>query len=337
MSGDGGTPDLPQPVVDRVETDGDELGIDGLTDVSVVGTGGSSTVYRARQEALDRTVAVKVVHAAWSMDARERFEHEREVTGRLSGHLAVVPIFATGITKRGEPYLLMPFYERGSLFRLLQDRGPLPWREATFILETLAQTVADGHREGVVHRDVKPGNVMLTRHLQPRLADFGITLPAGVAISGSAIAYTPSYSPPEAFDPGTAEPTTDVYGLGATLWAMLAGRAPYTEPGERLDLEVVMDRSRRGGLQPPTADTPAPLVALMERAMATKPAERPADGGAFCAELRRAVRRSETDPDDGAPGVGARVRKMLPLAALTGMVAAGLVLMVAGAGWLVFG
>ncbi len=332
MSGDGGNPDLPQHVVG----DDAELGIDGLSDVSVIGSGGSATVYRARQEALDRTVAVKVVHAAWSIETRERFEHEREVMGRLSGHVAIVPIFATGMTTRGEPYLVMPFYARGSLFRLMKDRGPLPWREATFILETLAQTLADSHREGIVHRDVKPGNVMLTSHLQPRLSDFGITLPAGMPTSGSAIAYTPSYSPPEAFEAGSAQPTVDVYGLGATLWAMLAGRAPYTDPGGSIEMTRIMERAKAGELEPPTADTPQPLVDLINRAMATDPATRPADAGVFSAELRRAARLS----DSGQPGTGDAGRswqEMLPLATLIAMVVAGLLLVAAGVGWLLFG
>ncbi|MEM7324010.1 MAG: serine/threonine-protein kinase [Actinomycetota bacterium] len=332
MTGDGGTPELPRHVIG----DQAELGIDGLTEVSVIGSGGSSTVYQARQDDLDRTVAVKVVHAAWSMETRARFEHEREVTGRLSGHLAIVPIFATGITTRGEPYLLMPFYGRGSLFRLMQDRGPLPWREATFMLETLAQTLADSHREGIVHRDVKPGNVMLTSHLQPRLSDFGITQPTGVAISGGAIAYTPSYSPPEAFEAGTADPTVDVYGLGATLWAMLAGRAPFTDPGEPIDMDQVMVRARMGGLPPPPKDTPGPVAGLIERAMSLNPADRPADAGAFAAELRRAVRLSHPGPA-AADRADRRRQDLLPVAALAGMITAGILLIAFGVGRLLFG
>ncbi len=329
-----------QPTHHRV-SDAAELGIDGLTGVSVVGSGGSSTVYRARQDALDRTVAIKVVHAAWSIETRERFEHEREVMGRLSGHAAIVPIFETGITKRGEPFLLMPFYERGSLFRLMKDRGPLPWREATFMLETLSQAVADSHRSGVVHRDIKPGNVLLTDHLQPRLGDFGITLPAGTAAAGSGVAYTPSYSPPEAFEAGTAMATVDVYSLGATLWAMLAGRAPFTEPGETVDVSVVMERSLHGEVGSPTPSVPEPIKQLLERAMAKDPASRPADAGVFLAELRRAVRLSEQAGVAGPRGRESSRRagprgQMVISSLLVAMIAAGLLLLVAGVGWLLF-
>ena len=282
-----------QPTHHRVGDDVD-LGIDGLTDVSVIGSGGSSTVYRARQDVLDRTVAVKVIHATWSIETRERFDQERQVMGRLSGQAAIVPIFATGITARGEPYLLLPFYERGSLFRLMQDRGPLPWREATFIVEALAQALADCHREGIVHRDVKPGNVLLTDHLQPRLADFGITQPKGHATTGTEVAYTPSYSPPEAFSSGTTDPTVDVYGLGATLWALLAGRAPFTEVGEATDPAVIMERASTDSLDEPSLSTPAPVMQLLRRTMAKEPSKRPQDAAEFGAELRRAVRLGES-------------------------------------------
>ncbi|MEM9566092.1 MAG: serine/threonine-protein kinase [Actinomycetota bacterium] len=271
-----------------------ELGIDGLSAVAMIGSGGSSTVYRARQDALDREVAVKVVHAAWTMETRERFEHERELMGRLSGHTDIVPIFETGITKRGEPYLLMPYYPRGSLFRLMRDRGPLPWAEAGFLIETVAATLADCHHEGIVHRDVKPGNVLLTRHLHPRLTDFGIALPREMATSPATVAYTPSYSPPEAFEPGVAAPTVDVYGLAATLWALLAGRPPHADV-DRADPAACRDRALAGAPGPPTPDTPPPLAALLARSMDPEPRRRPPDAAAFLAEIRRAGRIGHRD------------------------------------------
>lgn len=311
-----------------------ELGIDGLSEVAVVGSGSSSTVYRARQQALHRTVAVKVIHASWSIETRERFDHEREVMGRLSGHSAIVPILETGITKRGEPYLMMPFYERGSLFRLMKDRGSLPWREATFIVESLARTVAEIHDEGVVHRDLKPGNVLLTNHLQPRLVDFGITLPAGSEASSGAVAYTPSYSPPEAFAAGVVQPTVDVYSLGATLWALLAGRAPFTvepdaRPGQPVDVSALMERSRHADLERPSAETPEPVHELIARAMSKRPEQRPQTGSEFVSHLRQAVRLSEPNLP-AQQGSRARRDSLIP-AALAVMIAVGLVLVLGGA------
>lgn len=291
MSGGGPGPGQPD--------DGVELGLEGVSQVALIGSGGSSTVYRARQDALDRVVAVKVVHDAWSMETRERFEHERELMGRLSGHTAIVPIFETGITKRGEPYLLMPYYQRGSLFGLMRDRGPLPWAEAAYLMEAVALTVADCHREGIVHRDVKPGNVLLTNHLHPRLADFGIALPVDMTTSPATVAYTPSYSPPEAFEPGVAAATTDVYGLGATLWALLAGRAPNTRSGERVDPAVVRQRALSGPVESPRSDLPASITDFLAQAMAPDRNHRFPDATAFAAELRRLGRQPTTS--DGAP------------------------------------
>ncbi len=319
--------------------DGADLGIDGLSAVTTLGTGGSSTVYKGRQELLDRTVAIKVIHSAWNIETRERFEREREVMGRLSGHSAIVPIFETGITKRGEPYLLMPLYERGSLFRLMRDQGPMQWREATFMLETLADTLAESHVLGIVHRDVKPGNVLLTDHLQPRLSDFGITLPAGAETTSGSVAFTPSYSPPEAFAAGPVFPTQDVYSLGATLWALLAGRAPFTIEGEKIDVDQIIVRASSEQLEIPHPSVPEPIFDLLQRSMAKSPKSRPRDAGVFAAELRRAARQSEQAPkakrgaDSKASGIkrSKSGKDNAMTAILVGLVVAGLLLLAAGA------
>ena len=218
----------------------------------------------------------------------------------------------------------------------MNDRGPLPWREATFIVEVLSHALADCHAAGIVHRDVKPGNVLLTDHLQPRLADFGINLPAGTVTGGSAVAYTPSYSPPEAFGSGTAEPTTDVYSLGATLWALLAGRAPFTEhgAGAAVDVDEIIERSTTEPPGPPAGDTPPPITRLVERAMHKDPGRRHPDAGQFAADLRRAIRLAEQGrgPDPSTPG-----RDRLLTAAFGGLVVAGVLLLTASLIWLLFG
>jgi serine/threonine-protein kinase PknK len=269
---------------------GEDLGIEGLIDVSVIGSGGSSTVYRASQPTLDRLVAIKVVHQAWSSETQERVERERTMMGRLSGHSAVVPVFDAGVTRRGEPYLLLPFYARGSLSRLLADHGPLPWADAVSLIEQAAEALADCHRAGIVHRDVKPGNVLLTDGLRPRLTDFGISLSTGETTTAATLAYSPTFSAPETHRPGPVEPSIDVYGLGATLWTLLTG-APPTDPED---------------LTNHAHPFPAPLVDLVASCLHADPGRRPADGAVLAARLRSVA----ADAGSGPARAGSAVNRV---------------------------
>jgi serine/threonine protein kinase len=246
-------------------------------------------------------VAVKVVHrlpgsaAAQEFDAAQALERLRRITGQLSGHAAIVPVLETGVTAGNEPYLVTPFYSRGSLAQLMADHGPLAWREATYLIEAAAVTLAEVHGWGVVHRNITPASIMLTDFLLPRVGEFEMCLPIG-SPTASSITYAPCYSPPEAVEPVPADPTADVYGLGAVLWALLAGRPPFTSPGERIDALTALDRARANRLAPPSGGTPEPIVELLHRSMAADPAQRPANGAAFVTELRRGVSRAEVPP-----------------------------------------
>ncbi len=283
------------------QPDGDDgdLGIAGIGPAAIVSTGGTSTVFRARERALDRDVAVKVFRPDADRGLTER---ELRIMGRLSGHSATVPVFSSGRTEDGSSYLVMPFFGRGSLHQLVRERGPLAWREATFLLLPIADTAADLHAAGFVHRDVKPGNVLLSDHLRPHLGDFGISMPVRPeATDRGAVAFTPSFGAPETFDRVVTDPTVDVYSLGATLWALLAGRTPFVDPEGSNTMQDLLGRARSGEAPPLPATVPSHLADLIGRAMSPQPADRPADAGVFAAELRRAVRLSEQDASAVTP------------------------------------
>ena len=289
-----------------------DLAIASLTQLRLLSAGPSASVFRAYQVATQRTVAVKVLHDELSSDIGQRFDRERAITGQLSGHTGIVPLLHTGTTADGEPYLVLPFYHRGSLADLMTRYGPLPWREASFLIKPVASTVAEVHLWGLVHRNLKPSNILLTDFLRPRVADFGMCLPSGQP-STPATLVTGPYAPPEAAFVGPTDPTMDVYGLGATLWALLAGRpVPSELDGERRrpgasDLGLAAGRLGRSSPPDlPTEDTPARIADLIERSMSPHLADRPATVAAFIAEL------GQVDATSPAAGAGSRSASTAP-------------------------
>jgi serine/threonine-protein kinase len=195
-----------------------------------LGEGGMGVVYRARQSALDRVVALKMIKAEARTDPRQmaRFRTEVQAVARLS-HPNFVQIYEIG-QREGRPYFLMEYVGGGSLERKLSS-GPLPVRQAAQLVETLARAMQVAHDHGIVHRDLKPGNILLTHDGQPKITDFGLakmvsSQDAGVSRSGGIIG-TPAYMAPEQTEGGGADPASDIYALGATLYEMLTGRPPF--------------------------------------------------------------------------------------------------------------
>ncbi|NUT93840.1 MAG: serine/threonine protein kinase [Saccharothrix sp.] len=205
----------------------------GLTDLTPLGQGGFATVYRARQVQLDRDVAVKVDNRVLRSDRdRRRFLREAHAAARLSGHPNVVAVHAADITPQGTPYLVMELCTGGSLADLVRREGPLPAERVRLLGVQLADALAAAHAEGVLHRDIKPGNVLVDRYGNAKLADFGLAALLD-AEGGSTVtrdALSPSYAPPEAFAMAQPTPAADVYALAATLYDLLAGRPPRPVP-----------------------------------------------------------------------------------------------------------
>ena len=283
-----------------VEDGAVDLGIPGLTDAVEVARGGFSTVFRARQSAMERTVAVKLIHAT-VVDpvAGEHFLREVRATGRLSQHPNVAPVYDVGTTAAGQPYLIMPFYERGSLDQRLTSRGALSEGESVRLARTLANTLEYVHQHGILHRDIKPANVLLTEFDEPLLADFGVArlVDASVPVhTTGANVVTWAYGPPEAFTGG--EPTTawDIYSLGATVYAMLTGQPPFVDGG---DANVFTVLNRIGNVEVPDLrdrGVSAPVADAVRKTMAKDPADRPASAAEFATMLTRPLPPPRLEP-----------------------------------------
>src|SRR5882757_2708333 len=196
-----------------------------------IGRGGQGVVFRARQKSLNRTVALKVISLGqWASKAHlKRFRLEAEAAARLE-HPGIVPIHEVG-ERNGSCYFSMKFIEGGQLDEVAR-REPIPIRRAVELIAKVARTVHYAHEHGILHRDIKPGNILLDAKGEPHLTDFGLarlvetesTMTRTLDILG-----TPSYMSPEQAAGNNAELTsaTDVYGLGAVLYQMLTGYPPF--------------------------------------------------------------------------------------------------------------
>ncbi|MEL7155735.1 MAG: serine/threonine-protein kinase, partial [Actinomycetota bacterium] len=256
-----------------------DLGIPGLADYRVVGTGGFATVYSARDDGFDRTVAVKVMHNL-DGDGRRRFDRERRIMGRLAAHPNVLTPFQAGYTAQGAPYLVMEFIDGGSLDDELRRHGPLAWTVAVDHTVAATSALAHAHAHDVLHRDVKPANIMVADGTA-KLTDFGIAAIRG--IPASQVAYTLAHSPPETFahGPDVRDERSDLYSMGSTLYTLLTGRAPFEITGadsQQAYMFRIID-----GARPPLPDGVAPpeVSAFLERALAQDPADRPATATEF--------------------------------------------------------
>ena len=213
-----------------------DLVASGFEDAHEIGRGGFGVVYRCTQPLLDRTVAVKVLAADLDDENRERFLREQRAAGRLTGHPNIVTVFQAGVTDSGRPFTVMPYYSQDSLETRIQRGGPLPLNEVLRIGVKIAGALEYAHRLGILHRDVKPGNILLAEYGEPALSDFGIAHFAGGFVTGAGIVTgSPAFIAPEIAAGAPSSSTADVYGLGATLFAAITGHAAFERRrGEQL-------------------------------------------------------------------------------------------------------
>lgn len=249
-------------------------GTDEFIDLVEIGRGGFGVVYRAKQPAFGRTVAIKVLTYADEHTLR-RFERERLALGPVSDHPNIVQVFASGLTTDGMPYLAMEFMQGGSLEDHLREHGASTWESTLEVGIKLAGALETAHRAGITHRDLKPANVLLSQFGEPHLGDFGIaTIEGGEQTKSGLITASIHYAPPEVLDGRRPGVTGDVYGLGALLFAILAGGAPFARSGE----DSIVALALRVASQPipdlRPFGVPVEMAALIERAMAKAPGER---------------------------------------------------------------
>ncbi len=267
-----------------------ELGACGFEDAEEIGRGGFGVVYRCTQTELDRTVAVKVLTAELGTDSQERFFREQKAMGRLTGHPNIVTVLQVGVTSSGRPYLVMPYHPLDSLDVWVRRRGAMSVETVLWIGVKIAGALESAHRLGIVHRDVKPGNILLTAYGEPALTDFGIArIAGGFETATGILTASPAFTAPEVLAGAAATPAADVYSLGATLFCALTGHAPFERrSGEQVVAQFLRITSqplpdlREGGI-------PEDMAAAVESAMHRDPRQRPTVEG-FSGALRQVQR-----------------------------------------------
>lgn len=251
-----------------------------------IATGGMSTVYRGTDIRLDRPVAVKVMDSRYAGDQQflTRFQLEARAVARFSDP-GLVAVYDQGLDGQ-HPFLVMELVDGGTLRELLRERGPMPPHAVTAVLRPLLGGLAVAHRAGLVHRDVKPENVLISDDGDVKLADFGLVravAQAGIT-STSVILGTAAYLSPEQVSSGNAGSRSDVYSLGILTYEMLTGATPFTGDTaltvayQRMDHDVPPPSAGIAGV-PPQFDE------LVLRATARDPADRYADALEMSAEL----------------------------------------------------
>lgn len=246
-----------------------------------LGRGGMGVVYRATDVRLGRAVALKFLHPGriGDEDARAALLAEARAAAALD-HPHLCTIHDVGETDDGLLFIAMAYYEGRTLKAVLKEEGALVPERALAIAHAIASALAAAHAAGVVHRDVKPANVLLTAGGDAvKLLDFGIAhRTRASARAGPATAGTLAYMSPEQLAGGGTDARTDLWGLGVTLWEMLAGQRPFRAPS-RLELVDTIELDAPA-LTPAPVDLPPGAVTLVESLLRKDPAERPASAAA---------------------------------------------------------
>jgi hypothetical protein len=276
----------------------------------LLGAGGSADVFLYEQDLPRRKVAVKVLLGGVDADTRDAFAREADLTARLSHHPSIVTVHQAGLAADGRPFLVMEYCSRPGL----GQRYRAERFEVAEVLELgvrLASAVETAHRAGILHRDIKPGNVLTNDFGRPVLTDFGIA--STVDAGGPAVGMSIPWAAPELL---AAQPhgdaRSDVYSLAATLFSALAGRSPFERPGGGNEAADLVGRIERGAPVPFTRDdVPDRLRTVLARAMAREPQQRHPRAVDLAQDLRAVqvdlglpVTALDVDDDPGSVAAG---------------------------------
>ncbi len=288
--------------------------------VELLGEGGMATIFRAKDAQLGRDVAIKVLRPEYGRDPDfvARFRQEAQAAASLN-HPGIVGVFDYGADPDG-PYIVMELVDGEDLATLLRRNGPLPPRQAARLVAEVARALDAAHQRGIVHRDVKPGNIMVTSDGRVKVTDFGIArawADARLTLPGTTMGSVHYFSPEQALGEA-ATPSSDVYSLGIVLYELLTGRRPW-EGDSAAAIAMARVRAPAPHVSDIRPSVPAALEAIDRRAMAADPASRYATAGAMAAALEAFL----DEPARGATGPAAGVAHGAAAGAPVAGVAAG--------------
>ena len=301
-----------------------------------IGRGGQGVVYRARQKSLNRTVALKVIGLGhWATEAHlKRFRREAEAAASLE-HPCIVPIYEVG-ERDGSCYFSMKFIEGGHLDELIR-REPMPPRRAAELIAKVASTVHYAHEHRILHRDIKPGNILLDAKGEPHLTDFGLarlvetesTVTRTLEVLG-----TPSYMAPEQAVGNNAavSSATDVYGLGAVLYQLLTGQPPFAGGTTYETIKLLLDTEpRQPRLLNPKIDRDLSTICL--KCLEKDPERRYSSALALAEDLGRWLKHEPILAR--RIGILTRGKKWVRRNPTSALLAASLIALAAAAGWII--
>jgi eukaryotic-like serine/threonine-protein kinase len=280
----------------------------------LVGSGGMSSVYKAHDRLLDRRVALKILHEYHGADDEhvERFRREARAVAKLS-HPNIVTVIDRG-ESNGRQYIVFELVEGASLKEIVEERGPLPTDEALGLAIGVAKALAFAHERGLVHRDVKPQNILLNGDGRPKVTDFGIArsldIEHGMTQTGTVLG-TSNYIAPEQASGERVDEQTDVYSLGVVLFELLTAEVPFS--GDNF-VSVALQHVNES---PPSVldrrgDVPPRVAAAIDRALAKDPHDRFPSMDAFAAELEACLAELRGPDDAGATLVTRPVPRSQP-------------------------